>query len=103
MTDDPVNLDGRRSAAGKIATDIRRHALQDFETAREALRRRQDELEAQLLASPAESWCEAAAKAQYLIRLYAATADAQDARRARLIERALGDLARLIDRETRLE
>jgi hypothetical protein len=99
MTDDPVDLDGHRSAAGRIATDIRRHALQEFEADREALRRRQDELEAQLLASPAESWSEAAAKAQYLIRQYATTADAQDARRKKLIERALGDLARLIDRE----
>ena len=103
MTDDPVSLDGHRSAAGKIATDIRRHGLQDFEADREALRRRQEELEAHLLASPAESWCEAAAKAQYLIRLYAATADAQDARWAKLIVRALGDLARLIDRDTLLE
>ena len=99
MTNDPVDLDGHRSAAGKIATDIRRHALQEFEYDREALRRRQEELEAQLLASPAESWTEAATKAQYLIRLYAATADAQDARRRKLIERALSDLARLIDRE----
>ena len=99
MTDDPVDLDGRRSTAGRIATDIRRHALQEFEADREALRRRQEELEAQLLAEPAESWVEAAAKAQYLIRLYATTADAQDARRKKLIERALGDLARLIDRE----
>jgi hypothetical protein len=98
-TNDPVELDGRRTAAGKIATDIRRHALHEFEADREALRRRQDELEAQLLASPAESWTEAATKAQYLIRLYAMTADAQDARRSRLIERALADLARLIDRD----
>ena len=64
-------------AAGKIATHIRRHALQDFEADRQALRLRQEELEAQLLASPAEGWCEAAAKAQYLIRLYAATAEGQ--------------------------
>ena len=103
MTDDPVDLDGRRSAAGQIATDIRRHALQQFEADRQALRRRQEELEAQLLAEPAESWVEAAAKAQYLIRLYATTADAQDARRKKLIERALADLARLIDREAPTE
>lgn len=103
MTDDPVDLDGRRSLAGKMATDIRRHALQDFEADRLALRRRQEELEAQLLAEPAENWPEAAAKAQYLIRLYAVTADAQDARRKKLIERALGDLARLTDRETQRE
>ena len=74
MTDEPVDLDGRRSAAGRMAADIRRHALQEFESDREALRRRQEELETQLLASPAETWAEAASKAQYLIRLYAATA-----------------------------
>jgi len=45
MTDDPVSLDGHRSAAGKIATDIRRHALQDFEADRQALLWRQEELE----------------------------------------------------------
>ena len=100
MTDNPIDLDTHRSAAEKMATDIRRHALQDFEADREALRRRQEELETQLLAEPAETWPEAAVKAQYLIRLYASTADAQDARRKKLIERALGDLARLIDRET---
>ena len=73
--------------------------MQEFESDREALRRRQEELEVQLLASPAETWTEAASKAQYLIRLYAMTPEAQDARRKKLIERALGDLARLIDRE----
>lgn len=99
MTDEPVDLDRRRSGAGKIAADIRRHALHEFEAAREALRRRQEELEAQLLAEPADTWPEAAAKAQYLIRLYAATADAQDARRKQLIARALADIARLLDRE----
>lgn len=100
MTDDPINLDGHRTAAGRIATDIRRQALQEFEADRQALRRRQEELEAQLLTHPAETWSEAAAKAQYLIRLYATTADAQDARRKQLIARALADLARLIDRDS---
>jgi len=100
MTDEPVDLDDRRTGAGRIAADIRRHALHEFEAARESLRRRQEELEAQLLAEPAETWPEAAAKAQYLIRLYAVTADAQDARRKQLIARALADLARLIDRDT---
>jgi hypothetical protein len=100
MTDEPIDLDGHRTGAGRIATDIRRHALQEFEADRQALRRRQEELEAQLLADPAETWPEAAAKAQYLIRLYATTADAQDARRKQLIARALADLARLIDRDT---
>jgi hypothetical protein len=99
MTDDPVELDGRRCTAGKIATEIRRRSLQEFEADQEALRLRQAELEAQLLAEPSETWPEAAAKAQYLIRRYAATAEAQDARRQKLIERALSDLARLIELE----
>lgn len=100
MNDDPVDLDEHRTSAGKIATNIRRHSLHDFEADQEALRRRQEELEAQLLAEPAETWPEAAAKAQYLLRLYASTNEAQDARRQKLIERALGDLARLIERES---
>lgn len=99
MTDQPVALDGRRSAAGQIATDIRRHSLQEFEADQEALRLRQAELEAQLLAEPSQTWPEAAARAQYLIRRYAATAEARDARRQKLIEQALADLARLIDLE----
>lgn len=99
MTDDPVELDERRSAAGKIATEIRRHSLQEFEADQEALRLRQAELEAQLLAEPSHTWPEAAAKAQYLIRRYAETAEAQDARRQKLIERALSDLARLVEHE----
>ena len=100
MTDEPIELDGRRTTAGRIATDIRRHALQQFEADRLPLRRRQEELRAQLLADPAETWPEAAAKAQYLIRLYGATADGQDALRKQLIAGALADLARLIDRDT---
>lgn len=99
MTDDPVDLDARRSAESKIATDVRRHSLKDFEADQRALRMRQEELEAQLLAEPASNWHEAAIKAQYLIRRYSETAEAQDARRQRLIERALGDLARLIEEE----
>lgn len=99
MTDEPVNLDGRRSAAGQMAADLRRHSLKDFEAAQDALRRRQEELEAQLMAEPAETWPEAAVKAQYLIRLFARTGEAQDPRRQKLIERALGDIARLLNRD----
>lgn len=99
MTDDPVNLDTRRSAEGRIATDNRRHSLKDFEADQRALRLRQEELEVQLLAEPAITWHEAALKAQYLIRGYAETAEASDARRQELIERALGDLAQLIEED----
>jgi hypothetical protein len=99
MTNDTINLDQRRGPAGKMASEMRRHCLREFEADQEALRRRQEELETQFLATPSETWPEAAAKAQYLIRRYAATAEAQDARRKLLIERALGDLARLIENE----
>lgn len=99
MTDDPVNLDARRSTESRMATDIRRHSLKDFEADQYELRRRQEELEAQLLAEPAANWQEAAVKAQYLIRRYSETFEAQDARRQKLIQRALGDLARLIEAE----
>ena len=100
MTDDAINLDQHRGAAGRMASEIRRHCLKEFEADQQALRRRQEELEAQLLAEPAETGPGAAAKAQYLIRRYACTSEAQDARRKQLIERALGDLARLIESES---
>lgn len=100
MSDDPVDLDDRRSAAGRMATNMRRHSLREFEEAQAALRRTQQELESQFLAEPAETWPEAAAKAQYLIRLYAQTAEGQEAPRQKLIERALSDLARLTDRDS---
>jgi hypothetical protein len=50
-----------------------------------------------MLAAPATTWPEAAAKAKYLIQLFAATADAQDPRRKKLIASVLDDLARLAE------
>ena len=98
--DEPVDLDARRRAGDLIAADIRRHSLRDFEADQYELRKRQEELEAQLLAEPARTWHEAAARAQYLIRRYAETAEAQDARKQKLVARALADLARLMEDET---
>ncbi len=98
MTDDPIDLDVRRGMAAQQATEIRRQRLDEFQADQEALRRRQEELEKLLLAAPAETWPETAAKAQYLIRLFAATPEAQDPRRKELIAHALDDLARLCDR-----
>jgi hypothetical protein len=97
MEDEPVELDRHRSSAGKMASEIRRHAIRDSEADQQALRLQNHELEAQLLAETSRTWPELAAKAQYLIRLYAETAEAQDERRQKLIERALGDIARLLD------
>lgn len=99
MTEDPVDLDEHRGMAAQKATDIRRQRLHEFQTDQAALHRRQEELEKLLLAAPAETWPEAAAKAQYLIQLFAATAEAQDPRRKELIAHALDDFTRLCDRE----
>ncbi|MEX2615962.1 MAG: hypothetical protein WD767_07690 [Alphaproteobacteria bacterium] len=97
MTDDPIDLDTRRGRNAQKATEDRRQHLRRFKDDQIALRRQQEELEQLLLAAPAESWAEAAAKAQYLIQLYAATTEAQEPRRKQLIALALADLDRLCD------
>lgn len=94
MTTEPVDLDERRGMAARKATCIRRDRLQYLRAEQAASRRRQEELE-QLLLAPAETWPEAAAKAQYLINLFAATPEARDPRRKELIAQALDDLVRL--------
>jgi len=103
MTETPVDLDEHRGMAAQKATEIRRERLHQFEKNQADLRQQQEELEKLLLAAPAETWPEAAAKAQYLIKLFAATPDAQDPRRRELIAHALEDLARLSDAEGRGE
>ena len=98
MTDKPIDLDEHRGMTAQMATEIRRQRLLEFQADRAALQRRQEELEKLLAAAPAETWPEAAAKAQYLIELFAATSEARDSRRKALIANALADLARLCDR-----
>ncbi len=99
MTDNPVDLDEHRGMAAQKATKIRRQQLNQFQADQDALRHRQEELEKLLLAAPAKTWPEAAAKAQYLIQLFAATPEALDPRRKALIAHALDDLNRLCDRD----
>jgi hypothetical protein len=76
------------------ATELRR-LLTDVETDQNALRVRQEELEAHLLASPAANWHEAAEKARYLLNLFAASLTSQDPRRQKLIAAVLADFKRL--------
>lgn len=100
MTDSPpVNLDMRRSKEARLAADIRRNEIAEFEAVQDMLRTRQKELEAQLLADPADNWREAAVKARYLIGRYAKTCEARDPKMQKLIKRALGDFARLFERD----
>jgi hypothetical protein len=94
MTDKPINLDEHRGMAAQKATELRR-LLAEVAANAEALRLRQDELEAHLVAAPAADWLEAAEKARYLLGLFAATQAAQDPRRQKLIASVLSDFERL--------
>jgi hypothetical protein len=94
MTDKSIDLDQHRGMAAQKATGLRR-MLAEVEANERALRLRQDELEAQLLAAPAASWQEAAEKARYLLKLFAATLQAQDPRRKKLIAAVIADFKQL--------
>jgi hypothetical protein len=96
MTDRTIELDQHRGMAAQKATELRRllSAVAANET---ALRLRQDELEAHLLAAPAANWYEAAEKATYLLKLFGATLAAEDPRRQKLIAAVLADFKRLAD------
>ncbi len=102
MSDQPVELDERRSMAAQKATELRRERLTEFQAERIALQRQQEELERLPLAAPAETWPEAAAKAQHLIELFAATAHGQSVRCQELIAHTLDDLNRLCKRAAEL-
>jgi hypothetical protein len=92
--DDPVDLDTHRGMQAQKSTEIRRHR-QAIEAEYQRLRLRQAELETLLNAAPAQNWHDVAEKARYLINLFAATPEARDPRRVKLIEGTLADLARL--------
>ena len=80
--------------AAQRETETRR-LRQEVQADHAALSFRQEELESNMLTAAAKTWPEAAAKARYLIELYAATPDAQDPRRQKLIAGVLADLTRL--------
>jgi hypothetical protein len=96
MTDKTIDLDQHRGMAAQKATELRR-LLSEVAANESALRLRQDELEAHLIAAPAENWHEAAEKARYLLNLFAATLAAEDPRRKKLIAAVLADFERLSD------
>jgi hypothetical protein len=94
MTDRTIDLDHHRGMAAQKATELRR-LLADVAANETALRLRQEELEAHLIAAPAANWYEAAEKARYLLNLFAATLSAQDPRRQTLVAAVLADFDRL--------
>ena len=94
MTKETIDLDLHRGMAAQKATELRR-LLSEVEANQDQLRRRQKELEEQLLAAPALTWADAAEKARYLLSLFASSLEAQDPRRQMLIARVLEDFVRL--------
>jgi len=94
MSKEPFDLDRHRGLAAQKATDLRR-TLVEVENHAKELRDRQVALENQLLALPAESWPEAAAKARYVLNLYAASLSPEDTRHRNLVAAIFDDFARL--------
>ncbi len=94
MTNRTIDLDRHRGMAAQKATELRR-LLADVAANETALRLRQEELEAHLVAAPAANWHEAAEKARYLLNLFAGTLTSEDRRRQTLIEAVLADFDRL--------
>jgi hypothetical protein len=94
VADEPIDLDVHRGMTAQKDTESRRR-LHDVEADQAALRERQAEMEKFLISAPAETWPEAAAKARYLLELFAATPEAQDPRRKTLIANVLSDFAKL--------
>jgi hypothetical protein len=94
MSDQPLDLDKHRGIAAQKATDIRR-TLAEVETHARELRERQAVLEAQLLSASAGSWTEAAAKARYVLNLYAASLSLDDTHHRDLIANVFEDFDRL--------
>lgn len=88
-----VVLDEHRGLAAQKATDERRHSS-GVQADQDVLRRTRAELENVLFAAPAQDWAQAAARAIYLLKQFAVTAEAQDPRYKRMIASVLDDLAR---------
>src|ERR1700753_2375331 len=94
LSETPVDLDKHRGMAAQKATDIRR-VLADVEANAKLLRDRQAAVEIQLLAVPATSWPEAAAKARYVLNLYAAQLAPADTHHRDLVAAVLADFTPL--------
>ena len=103
MTDDPIDLDGRRTEAGRHGSEMRRRPANDAPSPAPSAQPHLGSLEDQMLAEPARTWVEVMEKWRSLLEQYAATAEARDDRIQKLIRRAIGDMERLRTREERKE
>lgn len=96
MSERPIDLDKHRGLAAQKATDLRR-VLTEVEGHAQELRKHQKIIEEHILAEPAASWSDAAAKARYMLNLYAATLDLHDTHHRDLVAAVLADFTRLLD------
>ena len=101
MTDDPIDLDGRRSVAGQRTSEMRRRPANGQSPHTLPPQPHLESLEDQMLAEPARTWAEVMKKWRFLLDRYAITPEAGDERIQKLIKRALGDMERLKKREER--
>ena len=101
MNDDPINLDGRRTAAERRRTEMRRRPANGRSPVASSKQPDLGSLEDQMLAEPARTWGEVIEKWRFLLDRYSATPDAGDERIQKLIKRAIGDMERLRKREER--
>jgi hypothetical protein len=92
MANGPIHLNKHRAMTAQKATGIR--CVSEVEANSKALRDKQAVLETELLATPAASWPEAAAKARYVLNLYAASLAPSDTHRD-LVAAVVADFARL--------
>jgi hypothetical protein len=93
----PIVLDDHRGIAAQKATDERRSST-EVEADLAATRQAQGELEQFLFRTPATTWTEAAERAGYLLRRFAATAEGQDPRFRKMIAGVVEDFRRLADK-----
>jgi hypothetical protein len=93
-TEDPIALDQHRGMAAQKATELRR-MKREVQANEHMLRARQEELQAAMISTPAQTWEAAAEKAEYLISLLAGRADMRDPRMHKLMTAVFDDFARL--------
>jgi hypothetical protein len=101
MTNELINLEGRRTVAERLRVEKRRRPANSEAPYALPSQPHLGSLEDQMLAEPALTWAEVMEKWRFLLDRYATTPDAGDQRIQKLIKRALGDMERLRKREER--
>lgn len=101
VTDEPIDLDGRRTAEERERTQLRRRPADEQSYGAPSGAPQPGSLEGQMLAEPARTWSEVMEKWRFLLEKYSATCDAEDESVQRLVRRAIGDMERLRKREER--